>query len=197
MKIISLKDTQSYDKNTVFTVYGVNIDSVGNVKYYINENTGDFLFPCDNEDFKIKDSRISKTWSLILNDDGSCDFIPYEWKNWTEQNKNIEDYDFFRTLMEYYDSPAHIIYRKYKKLMDEEFDTSLIKTEKLGRLLKGEYKRYFIKIYDDSKISGGYLLSLYKTLPQNGSDVDEWFDNYEELEKYFKNNDLEVEWLEE
>ncbi|MBK2044565.1 hypothetical protein IB642_05965, partial [Allofrancisella guangzhouensis] len=57
--------------------------------------------------------------------------------------------------------------------------------------------RYFIKIYDDSKISGGYLLSLYKTLPQNGSDVDEWFDNYEELEKYFKNNDLEVEWLEE
>jgi hypothetical protein len=81
--------------------------------------------------------------------------------------------------------------------MDEEFDTKLIKPEKLGRLLEGKYKHYFIKISDDSKISGGYLLSLYKTLPQNNSDLDEWFDNYEELEKYFKDNSLEVEWLED
>lgn len=135
--------------------------------------------------FHLVSNTCSKYWKLSVSDHMGVKLWPEEFYS-----------QYFHDDLS---SGIKSVLETYKKLVSKlEAESGMrVILNTLGKLNSGNYQKYFIKITDDFTVSGGYLLSLYKTLPQQDSDIDEWFDSYEELEKYFKDNNLQVEWLED
>lgn len=64
-----------------------------------------------------------------------------------------------------------------------------------GRLLNGENTGWYIWIKDDQENTGGYLVIQSKTSDFGGNGFDNWFETIEEIEKFFKYRNWEIEWL--
>jgi hypothetical protein len=59
-----------------------------------------------------------------------------------------------------------------------------------GIILKGDDFGMKIKIVDDSKNTGGYLILTY----DNIEGFDNWVETYFELEEYFKDSNWVIKW---
>ncbi|MFH9570348.1 hypothetical protein [Streptomyces sp. NPDC017230] len=71
-----------------------------------------------------------------------------------------------------------------------------IELEKQGRILAGFYEGYFVRLHDDSDVTGGYYVFIVDdlTAPTDGGDY--WVENREELEAFVESSQWEIEWLE-
>ncbi|MBK2044086.1 hypothetical protein IB642_03510, partial [Allofrancisella guangzhouensis] len=143
------------DEFNNFIVHGLKYSN-GSLKYCFAmvypDGTGSIGYD-EAVNYEIIDPRLSKYWDIELIDTNSYIVRHRKWILWEKNNKG-------KSLDERIDTCSEqALYKFFSdsiNQMNEESNVHLIKTEKLGRLLKGKYRRYFIKIYDDSKISGGY-----------------------------------------
>lgn len=68
-----------------------------------------------------------------------------------------------------------------------------IKIETKGIILSGEFKDWNIFIEDLDKGQGAYLIVL--TSPNKAMGYDDWVENYENLEGYFKEVAWKIHWV--
>lgn len=66
--------------------------------------------------------------------------------------------------------------------------------DRIGKIILGKHKNWFIKIKDDTKKSGGYYILLSKTNSFNKEVFDDWLENYEDLKQYFFEKEWIIEW---
>ncbi|MFJ5515793.1 hypothetical protein ACIQB4_01885 [Streptomyces griseoluteus] len=71
-----------------------------------------------------------------------------------------------------------------------------IELEKQGRILSGFYEGYFVKLHDDSDVTGGYCIYLVNDLnaPTDGGDY--WVEDMAELTSFVESSEWTIEWLE-
>jgi len=70
---------------------------------------------------------------------------------------------------------------------------SNIRIGKTGRIIRGANSGSFVKILDDGDNTGGYLILFAKDSTfLNG--YDDWVESSKDLEKYFWEAGLEVDW---
>jgi len=65
---------------------------------------------------------------------------------------------------------------------------------KIGKIIKGKHKNWFIKIEDDREGTGGYYVLICKTFFFDNNVYDDWIENYEDLKQYFLEKKWEIEW---
>jgi hypothetical protein len=65
---------------------------------------------------------------------------------------------------------------------------------KIGKIIHGKQKNWFVKIEDDTKRSGGYYVLMCKTFSFDNEVFDDWLENYEDLKQYFSEKKWEIEW---
>ena len=73
----------------------------------------------------------------------------------------------------------------------------MIPIGKVGKVIEGEEKGWFIKIEPDNSETKGYYIFLCKNhtfIGGLGEGYDDWVDSYESLVEYFKDEDFLVEW---
>ncbi|MFJ6687053.1 hypothetical protein [Streptomyces werraensis] len=68
--------------------------------------------------------------------------------------------------------------------------------EKNGRILSGFYEGYFVKLHDDSKITGGCYIFLVNDLTSPTDGGDYWVESLEDLDAFVEESKWEIEWLE-
>lgn len=70
---------------------------------------------------------------------------------------------------------------------------NIVKINIIGKILQGDDKGSFIKILDDSKDTGGYLvlLSEQKTFETS---FDDWLEDMSALKKYFQESKWVIAW---
>lgn len=169
--------------------------SMEKVFYRIIPDDGDFC-PILEEavSFEIIDSQPAKNWIIDYDKDSGClSFAPAGWCKlgfW-------EDYsNFNKEAEQIFEAEKKIIFSQYPELCPPEpLYKPVIKVDIEGNIKNGSFLDYKIKIVGDLKVSGGYLMSIYKNMPNEIDSKDEWFDTYEELEAYFKRDNLQVDWL--
>jgi hypothetical protein len=61
-----------------------------------------------------------------------------------------------------------------------------------GRIVSGEYAGYEVRIVDDSKATGGYLILTWKDDPKTG--FDNWVETVDDLEQFFRESGWIIEW---
>jgi hypothetical protein len=71
-----------------------------------------------------------------------------------------------------------------------------IEFDKIGIIAEGEMKGWYIKIDNDSKNTGGFLI-IYNPSPDmsSNSGYDDWVENEECLKKFFLESSLVVDWM--
>ncbi len=71
------------------------------------------------------------------------------------------------------------------------------KIGKLGRIKRGPHAGFFIRIDDDSKSTGGFLILIWQDAPK-AEGYDDWVENLDGLERYLKRRESEwgIEWFE-
>lgn len=65
---------------------------------------------------------------------------------------------------------------------------------KLGRIRSGEHAGFFVRVQDDSKSTGGYLILLWRESPAEGYDY--WVENLNELDQFLAESGWDIKWLE-
>jgi len=70
-----------------------------------------------------------------------------------------------------------------------------IKIETKGLILSGEFKNWHIFVEDLNKGEGAYLILL--TSPDNSKGYDDWVENIQSLEGYFKEANWNILWQNE
>jgi hypothetical protein len=71
-----------------------------------------------------------------------------------------------------------------------------IKTNKIGLIVDGEYKGFYIKIVEDLNNTGGYYLLYSKNFyDKTAEGYDEWFFNFVDLIN-FVSESLTINWIE-
>lgn len=68
-----------------------------------------------------------------------------------------------------------------------------IKINTIGKVAEGEDVGAFVKIIDDSKETGGYII-LISDNQSFDSAYDDWVENMPSLEHYFKESRWVIEW---
>ena len=67
-----------------------------------------------------------------------------------------------------------------------------------GKILEGKLKDWYVFIQDDAENTGGYLILLNATLnPEDRRGFDDWVENFQSLENYFKETRWKIQWLDE
>ncbi len=71
-----------------------------------------------------------------------------------------------------------------------------IKFNRIGKILSGDYKSWYIFIEDDSSRGGGYTVYLTKKINDSSSDegYDEWYSDLDELHINLAAHYPEVNW---
>jgi hypothetical protein len=69
-----------------------------------------------------------------------------------------------------------------------------IKINNLGKIIQGDNKGWFIKIIDDRKISGGFLILISPNKDFLEEAYDNWVLNYEELKNHFIESKWIIQW---
>ncbi|MEV5472913.1 hypothetical protein AB0L66_11215 [Streptomyces sp. NPDC052207] len=69
-----------------------------------------------------------------------------------------------------------------------------IELERYGRILSGFYEGYFVKLHDDSDVTGGYYIYLVDDLsaPTDGGDY--WVEDWAALEEFVESSQWEIDW---
>ncbi len=70
-----------------------------------------------------------------------------------------------------------------------------IKIETKGRILEGELKNWVIVIQDLHRGKGSYLILL--SSPNGSENYDDWVENWQSLEGYFREAKWKIQWLDE
>jgi hypothetical protein len=65
---------------------------------------------------------------------------------------------------------------------------------KVGRIKSGEYAGFSVRIDDDSRNTGGYLILLWKDATSTG--YDDWVKDLTDLDAFFRESGWDMEWLE-
>jgi hypothetical protein len=70
-----------------------------------------------------------------------------------------------------------------------------IELERYGRILSGFYEGYFVKLHDDSEVTGGFYIYLVNDLsaPTDGGDY--WVEDRAALEEFAESSQWRIEWL--
>lgn len=72
---------------------------------------------------------------------------------------------------------------------------AIIKINEIGKIQQGNYLDWFVKVIDDSTgETGGYYISIFKNIDQKGEAYDDWLENFEDVEEYFKENNWIIDW---
>jgi hypothetical protein len=71
-----------------------------------------------------------------------------------------------------------------------------VEFEKQGRILTGFYEGYFVRLHDDSGVTGGYYIFLLNDLASPTDGGDYWVENLQELESFVESSQWEIEWIE-
>lgn len=66
--------------------------------------------------------------------------------------------------------------------------------DKIGKVLEGEDKGWFIKIVKDTERTRGYYVFFCKNKNFKGEVFDNWLLNYDDLQQYFVEKKWEIEW---
>ena len=143
--------------------------------------------------FQIIDDKPAINWVIDYYEGRYLSFSPSAWGElgfW-------EDYfNFDKEAEQIFEAEKKIIFSQHPELCPPEPPYKpVIKVDIEGNIKNGFFLDYKIKIVGDLKVSGGYLMSIYKNMPNEIDSKDEWFDTYEELEAYFKRDNLQVDWL--
>jgi hypothetical protein len=70
----------------------------------------------------------------------------------------------------------------------------MIHINKKGRIIKGDLSGQYVLIQDDAENTGGYLILTATDIDfQHGHD--DWVEDMEALERYFKEAQWQIEWL--
>ena len=73
-----------------------------------------------------------------------------------------------------------------------------LQIEKYGKILEGKLKNWYVFIQDDTKNTGGYLILLNASLdPSDSRGFDDWVENWQSLEGYFKEAKWKINWLDD
>jgi hypothetical protein len=72
----------------------------------------------------------------------------------------------------------------------------MIKIGKIGRIDSGQYAGYEIKIVNDRKNTGGFLILVSRSFEFSTNEgFDDWVEDEEGLSSYFRENALEISWM--
>ena len=75
---------------------------------------------------------------------------------------------------------------------------SKLKIETYGRIMEGSPKDWYIFIQDDANNTGGYLILISASLdPDDPRGFDDWAENLQNLQDYFKEKKWKIHWLDE
>lgn len=70
-----------------------------------------------------------------------------------------------------------------------------IRMDQQGRILSGFYEGYFVKIHDDSDVTGGFQIFLLNDLAVPTDGADYWVADREEFEGFVESSEWEIDWL--
>lgn len=71
-----------------------------------------------------------------------------------------------------------------------------IELGRCGRILSGFYEGYFVKLHDDSDVTGGYYVFLVDDLSEPTGGGDYWVEDMAALESFVESSQWEIEWVE-
>ncbi|WP_372411265.1 hypothetical protein [Streptomyces luteireticuli] len=71
-----------------------------------------------------------------------------------------------------------------------------IKLEQHGRILSGFHEGHFVKLHDDSDVTGGYYIFLVNDLSEPTDGGDYWVEDFAALESFVESSQWVIEWLE-
>jgi hypothetical protein len=71
-----------------------------------------------------------------------------------------------------------------------------IKIGKKGLIKSGDYEGWHVTIQDDAENSGGYLVLIQSPDKSNPIGYDDWVENKEYLNKYIRDSNWTIDWLE-
>ncbi len=73
-----------------------------------------------------------------------------------------------------------------------------LRIESYGQILEGELKDWYIFIQDDAENTGGYLILFSASLdPTDSKGFDDWVENFQGLQEYFREKKWKIHWLDE
>ncbi len=72
-----------------------------------------------------------------------------------------------------------------------------VKVNKLGKILQGKHKNWYIFVKDDFEESGGFLILLSKDadIDRPGEGYDSWAEDFSTVKKIFQECDWQVDWM--
>ena len=74
-------------------------------------------------------------------------------------------------------------------------DSVQIKIGIIGKILAGDDIGQYVKIEDDSQSTGGFLILTNLEVDFTGEGFDNWVKDYKSLQKYFKESNWKISWL--
>ncbi|WP_143273366.1 hypothetical protein [Azospirillum palustre] len=80
--------------------------------------------------------------------------------------------------------------------VDQEVEMLDIRIDQVGRIVKGEGVGRYIKIIDDFKSTGGFLI-LDDEDQSMSQCFDSWVENSTDLKQFFEESGWEIEWIAE